>query len=147
MDLNEFSQAMIALFGVTAIFLSQSAHIEWRRWASVLGLVGQPFWFISSYMTESWGIFILCFFYTFAWGKGFVSHWVTRSAYKEVGGASTLAAETKLKLHARFGKHGTIKQRVGLSAAKAAYPMLSEGQIRDMWPGQIIDDEEREHGT
>ena len=90
MDWNDFSQVMIAIFGVSAIFLSQTAHIKYRRWASVMGLIGQPFWFISSILSENWGILILCFFYTFAWAKGFVSHWVTKSAYAEVTNSESL---------------------------------------------------------
>lgn len=36
---------MIALTGVSAIWLSQSKRDDYRKYASVLGLIGQPFWF------------------------------------------------------------------------------------------------------
>ena len=68
-------QIAIALLGVSAIWLSQDASLKRRRWASILGLLGQPFWFYSAYQAEQWGIFLLCFFYTLAWAKGVRTHW------------------------------------------------------------------------
>ena len=78
------TQIFIALFGVTAVTLSQSALPERRRWASVFGLVGQPFWFYAAWETQQWGIFALCILYTLSWGKGFYSHFIAaRAAQKE----------------------------------------------------------------
>lgn len=70
------SQVCIAIFGVTAVALSQSEHQGRRKWASVFGLVGQPFWFYSSWVGEQWGIFALCFLYSISWGKGFWANWI-----------------------------------------------------------------------
>jgi len=72
-------QIAIALTGVVAIWLSQDERKSFRRYSSVFGLVGQPFWFYSAYMAEQWGIFILCFFYTYAWFKGFKTHWINKT--------------------------------------------------------------------
>lgn len=72
-------QIAIALLGVTAIWLSQDERIARRRYASVLGLAGQPFWFYAAYTSEQWGIFVLCFFYTWAWFKGFRTHWLKKA--------------------------------------------------------------------
>jgi len=69
-------QIFIAFTGVTAIFLSQTGSDSTRKYASVFGLIGQPFWFYSAYVAEQWGIFILCFFYAIAWAKGFKMYWI-----------------------------------------------------------------------
>ena len=69
-------QIAIALTGVTAIWLSQDKREEWRKYACLFGMVGQPFWFYSAYTAEQWGIFTLCFFYTWAWFKGIRNHWL-----------------------------------------------------------------------
>lgn len=69
---------MIALTSIIAIFLTQSEDIKKQKFASIFGLIGQPFWFISSYESQQWGIFILCFLYTFAWLKGFYRFWVKK---------------------------------------------------------------------
>lgn len=69
-------QIAIALTGVVAIWLSQDHRDNYRKWASIFGLIGQPFWFYSAYSAEQWGIFALCFFYTYAWFKGFKNNWL-----------------------------------------------------------------------
>ena len=71
-------QIFIALLGVMAVEFSQSTNNKLKKWASVLGLLGQPFWFYMAYKNSSWGVFFLCILYTRAWGKGFVHHWLTK---------------------------------------------------------------------
>lgn len=69
-------QIWIALLGVTAIAFSQSNNPKLNKWASVLGLAGQPFWFYMAYKQNAWGVGFLCVLYTWAWGKGFYKHWI-----------------------------------------------------------------------
>lgn len=69
-------QLAIAFTGVTAIFLSQSKSERLRRFACIFGLIGQPFWFYSAYTAEQWGIFALCFLYTFSWARGVWNFWI-----------------------------------------------------------------------
>lgn len=45
-------QLGIMFTGATAIFLSQDKRASWRRWSSVLGLIGQPFWFYAAWSAE-----------------------------------------------------------------------------------------------
>ena len=71
-----FEQIGIALTGVTAIWLTQDKREAWRRWACVLGLVGQPFWFYAAWKAEQWGIFLLTFCYTAAWARGVWTNWL-----------------------------------------------------------------------
>lgn len=72
------AQFFIAILGVTAIWLSQDKRANARKWASVFGLAGQPFWFYAAYTSAQWGIFILCFFYLVAWAKGFYNNWIVK---------------------------------------------------------------------
>ena len=71
-------QIVIAFTGGLAIWLSQDTRLNVRKWASVLGLLGQPVWFYTTYKAEQWGIFALCFFYTASWAKGFINHWIRK---------------------------------------------------------------------
>ena len=73
------AQIIIATLGVAAIVLSQSLHPRAQRWASVLGLAGQPAWFYASYTGEQWGIFALSFVYTAAWAGGFYNYWLRKN--------------------------------------------------------------------
>jgi hypothetical protein len=73
-------QFFIAIFGVTAIYLSQQSHSKpAQRYACIFGLAAQPFWFATTYMNEQWGIFGLTFLYTYAWWKGFQNHWIKKA--------------------------------------------------------------------
>lgn len=71
-------QLIIALTGGIAILLTQQKNEKLKKYASILGLIGQPFWFYSAYSNEQWGIFALCFFYTYSWALGFKNNWMGR---------------------------------------------------------------------
>ncbi len=71
-------QIAIALTGVIAIWLTQQGNERIKKYACLFGLVGQPFWFYSAYTAEQWGIFILCFFYTYSWLIGFKNNWINK---------------------------------------------------------------------
>lgn len=72
-------QVAIALFGVTAVFLSQDLRADVRRWAPILGLLAQPFWFYATWKAGQWGIFALSFLYAFSWARGFYNQWLRRA--------------------------------------------------------------------
>lgn len=57
-------QIGIALFGLTALTLALGNHPRGRKWAPVIGLAGQPFWFMATVPTEQYGMVALCVAYT-----------------------------------------------------------------------------------
>lgn len=69
-------QIAIAVTGVIAIYLSQQSNEKLKKYACILGIIGQPFWFYSAYKAEQWGIFMLCFFYTYSWSVGLTNNWI-----------------------------------------------------------------------
>jgi hypothetical protein len=71
-----WSQLGIAICGVTAVWLSQDQRESWRRWASVFGLAGQPFWLAETIQAGQYPITALCALYTWSWGRGFWAQWV-----------------------------------------------------------------------
>lgn len=71
-------QLLIAVFGVSAVWLSQDERQSHRRWAPIFGLIGQPAWFWAAYTGGQWGILALCFLYTASWAKGLRAHWFTQ---------------------------------------------------------------------
>ena len=77
-------QLFIAVFGVASIWLANDERYKIRRWACVFGLLGQPFWMISAWQAQQWGILALTFFYTAAWVKGVRANWIC-STEKEDG--------------------------------------------------------------
>lgn len=73
-------QIGIAVFGVAATRLSQDHRENVRRWACICGLCAQPFWFWTTYSNAQWGIFALCFVYSWAWLQGLRTYWIKRGA-------------------------------------------------------------------
>jgi hypothetical protein len=69
-------QVGIALTGAIAIWLTQQNNNEWKRYACLFGMVGQPLWFYSAYQAEQWGILALTFFYTYSWYLGIKNNWI-----------------------------------------------------------------------
>ena len=71
--LDAVSQIAIALFGLSSIFLIAKKN----KWGFVLALIAQPFWFITTYIHEQWGIFALSFVYGGTWLYGFYQWFFT----------------------------------------------------------------------
>jgi hypothetical protein len=69
-------QIFIAVTELIAIWLIQDKRIEYRKYACLFGLLGQPFWFYSSFMADQWGSFVLCFFFAAAWLKALKEYWI-----------------------------------------------------------------------
>lgn len=68
-------QVFITIFGSLALWLSQDKRYQWRKWSPVFGMIGQPFWYYSSYIHQQWGIMVLSVIYTFCWLKGINTYW------------------------------------------------------------------------
>ena len=69
-------QIAIAVFGALAAWLSQERREAYRRWACIFGMLGQPFWFYTSWKAEQWGIFAVSVLYAVAWMRGLWLHWL-----------------------------------------------------------------------
>jgi len=64
--LDIISQIAIFAFGVAAIILVAKKN----KWGFVFGLLTQPFWYITSYIHQQWGVFFVSLAYTFSWIYG-----------------------------------------------------------------------------
>jgi hypothetical protein len=71
-------QVGIVGFGVAAIWLSQEKAESRRRWASVCGLLAQPFWVVETVSHSQWGLLATCALYAWSWWRGFRLHWLSR---------------------------------------------------------------------
>lgn len=71
-------QLGILLTGLLAITLTQLRAEKWRRWACVVGMAGQPFWFVSAWKAQQWGVLVAVAGYTVAWGIGIWTYWLRR---------------------------------------------------------------------
>lgn len=68
-------QIAILLFGCSSIWLvGRKEH--WKRWAYIIGLLGQPFWIYTTLSTKQYGMFVLTLFYTYSWAQGIYNYWI-----------------------------------------------------------------------
>ncbi len=63
---DTISQIAIFILGISSIILVARKN----KWGFVLGLLAQPFWFITSFINEQWGIFFVSFVYSLSWVYG-----------------------------------------------------------------------------
>jgi len=68
-------QLGIAMFGITAVWLSQDKSERYRKWAPLFGLLSQPFWFYTAWINQQWGVFLLSVVYTVCWLRGVRTYW------------------------------------------------------------------------
>lgn len=69
------TQLFIALFGLTAMALALGSNARGRMWAPVIGLAGQPFWFMATVPTQQWGMVALCVAYTAVYVRACWVNW------------------------------------------------------------------------
>lgn len=76
---DHISQVAIFALGTTAIILVARKN----KWGFVAGLISQPFWYITAYINEQWGVFFVSFIYTASWGYG-IYEWFFKDNNKKV---------------------------------------------------------------
>lgn len=71
-------QLFIAITELIAFYLMQSNKYSLRKYSSIFGLFGQPFWAYSSYIHQQWGCLFVVFFFTYLWLVNFKSFWIDK---------------------------------------------------------------------
>lgn len=72
-------QVAIVLFSALGIwFINQDR--PWAKWGNVLGLIAQPFWLVTTYQNEQWGMFLLTVFYIYCWCQGIYNNFFKHGA-------------------------------------------------------------------
>lgn len=69
-------QTIIAICGITSVWLSQDHRQAVQRWACIFGVFAQPFWMYATWKAGQWGIFLLAIFYTIGWLRGVYNFWI-----------------------------------------------------------------------
>lgn len=75
--LDIISQIAIFVFGVTSLILITKKN----KWGFVIALLGQPFYFFTSYENKQWGLFLVTLVYTFIWAYG-AHEWFSKKKKK-----------------------------------------------------------------
>lgn len=64
------TQFLLAAFGLTALWMATGNSLPARRWAPVVGLLGQPFWMVFAIEARAWGLLALSGAYTAVYLRG-----------------------------------------------------------------------------
>lgn len=74
--MDQIVQAAIAVMGPAAIWLSQARSAKFQRWACIIGIASQPFWFWALWNSPQWGVFVVAVVSALGWVKGLWVHWL-----------------------------------------------------------------------
>ena len=72
------TQILIALFGLTAMFCAMGNNARLRKWAPIIGLCAQPFWFMATIPSGQYGMVLLCCAYTAIYLNAAWKNWGTK---------------------------------------------------------------------
>lgn len=64
------SQLALATFGLAYVWMSASDSLHARRWAPLVGLMGQPAWVYFAVSSEAWGLLAITMAYTALYVRG-----------------------------------------------------------------------------
>ena len=71
------TQLLIALFGLSSIWMAMGVNPRARKWAPIVGLCGQPAWMYFAWQTQGWGLGVLTLAYTAVYARGAWVQWKT----------------------------------------------------------------------
>lgn len=69
------TQFLLAFFGLTALWLAMGNSAKGRKWAPVVGLMGQPAWLAFAIQSKAWGLLIISIAYTLVYARGAWKQW------------------------------------------------------------------------
>ena len=80
--MNTLIQVIIFTTEALAMYLTQQSNKDLQKYSPIIGLLGEPFWIYTSYISEQWGILGLSIIYTYIWLLGYYNYWVVTTTEK-----------------------------------------------------------------
>lgn len=77
--IDTFIQIGIAVISGASIWLLSLRGMH-RRWGFIVGIVGQPLWFYTTFKEAQWGMFALSVWFTYAHLQGIYNYWLRKEA-------------------------------------------------------------------
>jgi hypothetical protein len=73
-------QVVVFVLGVACIWMI-SLNNKWSKYGMIVGFVAQPFWLLTSWRSESWGVFALAAVYLGIYANG-IKNWFWKKKRK-----------------------------------------------------------------
>lgn len=67
MVIDIIAQCVITVTGFTSLYLMASQAPRTRMYGGMVGLAGEPFWLLTAYLHEQWGVVALAIVYAVNW--------------------------------------------------------------------------------
>lgn len=83
MNLDTITQIWITVFGAAAMWLINGSSVKWTRWGPIMGMLGQPAWYVQLVLHDQWLMMPVYALYTACWVKGLWTHWLCKDAAAE----------------------------------------------------------------
>ena len=68
-------QGVLALFGLSSLWMALDPRPALRRWAPLVGLIGQPAWLLFAWGLDAWGLLAVSAAYTAVYLRGVWVQW------------------------------------------------------------------------
>lgn len=68
-------QLILLVFGLLCVFFLSCKDIKYMKYGFICGIVAQPLWIYSTYLTGQWGMMILSFFHAALYSRGLVNYY------------------------------------------------------------------------
>jgi len=68
-------QLGLAFFGLSALWMAMGKNASARKWAPLVGLCGQPFWFALGVEKDAWVLLVLACAYSVVYIRGAWLQW------------------------------------------------------------------------
>lgn len=68
-------QLALAVFGLAALAMAMGQRPALQKWAPIVGLLGQPFWFWFAMRSSAWGLLVLAVAFTATYAFGAWVQW------------------------------------------------------------------------
>ena len=109
--INLLANVIIPVFGTLAFAMSQTSNPVLRKYAPILGLSAQPFWFYTQWTSANFGVILICFLYAGIWVFSLYHQWVTLPRKKAL---ETKETESKLESMLEVSAQELITNVVGI---------------------------------
>ena len=74
MSLNDLIQLTILIFAAISAYLIKEKSNSSKRLGFIIGLLLQPLWFYTCYITKQWGLAALSIYYVYIYVSGYLNH-------------------------------------------------------------------------
>lgn len=75
--IDTIANILIVIMGMATIWFLYHKQ-KWMRWGYIVGLLSEPFWFLTAYINGQYGIMLLAIMYSYCYAMGIYNYWIKK---------------------------------------------------------------------